>query len=84
MAVNLRSNRPMMSRPTVYDVTPLHLAYGPPGCGKTELAKWLSAKLEVPLITARIDLLVSSYLGSTSKNLRSLFGVRPVARAYCF
>jgi SpoVK/Ycf46/Vps4 family AAA+-type ATPase len=54
-------------------ITPSLLAYGPPGCGKTELAKWLSAKLEVPLITARIDSLVSSYLGSTSKNLRSLF-----------
>lgn len=54
-------------------ITPSLLAYGPPGCGKTELAKWLSAKLEVPLITARIDSLVSSYLGSTAKNLRSLF-----------
>ncbi|MFN8655618.1 MAG: AAA family ATPase [Candidatus Obscuribacterales bacterium] len=54
-------------------ITPSLLAYGPPGCGKTELAKWLSAKLQVPLITARIDSLISSYLGSTSKNLRSLF-----------
>lgn len=54
-------------------ITPTILAYGPPGCGKTELAKWLSAKLEMPLITARIDSLVSSYLGSTAKNLRSLF-----------
>jgi SpoVK/Ycf46/Vps4 family AAA+-type ATPase len=49
------------------------LAYGPPGCGKTELAKYLAAELELPLLTARTDTLISSYLGSTAKNLRLLF-----------
>jgi len=49
------------------------LLYGPPGCGKTELAKFISARLGLPLITARTDSLISSYLGSTAKNLRMLF-----------
>jgi AAA+ superfamily predicted ATPase len=33
----------------------------------------VAAKLKMPLLTARADSLVSSYLGSTSKNIRALF-----------
>lgn len=54
-------------------IAPSLLIYGPPGCGKTELAKHVAAELQLPLLTARTDTLVSSYLGSTSKNLRMLF-----------
>src|SRR5688572_7868451 len=49
------------------------LLFGPPGCGKTHAAKYIAAELELPLITARTDGLISSYLGSTAKNLRALF-----------
>lgn len=54
-------------------IAPSLLVHGPPGTGKTELAKLISAQLGLPLLTARTDALVSSYLGSTSKNLRQLF-----------
>ncbi|MFN2533428.1 MAG: AAA family ATPase [Pyrinomonadaceae bacterium] len=54
-------------------ISPSLLIYGPPGCGKTELGRYIAAQLELPLINARIDSLVSSYLGSTAKNLRMLF-----------
>jgi SpoVK/Ycf46/Vps4 family AAA+-type ATPase len=49
------------------------LLYGPPGCGKTQIAKNIAARLELPLITARSDGIISSYLGSTAKNIRLLF-----------
>ncbi len=48
------------------------LMSGPPGCGKTETAKFISHELGLPLVTARSDTLISSYLGSTAKNLRQL------------
>ncbi|VTR97867.1 dna-binding protein : AAA ATPase central domain protein OS=Planctomyces limnophilus (strain ATCC 43296 / DSM 3776 / IFAM 1008 / 290) GN=Plim_2108 PE=4 SV=1: AAA [Gemmata massiliana] len=54
-------------------VSPSILLYGPPGCGKTQLARYVAAELSLPLITARTDSLISSYLGSTSKNIRQLF-----------
>lgn len=54
-------------------VSPSLLMFGPPGCGKTQLAKFVAAELRLPLITARVDGLISSYLGSTAKNLRLLF-----------
>lgn len=49
------------------------LLYGPPGCGKTQIARFIASELELPLIVARMDSLISSYLGSTAKNLRMLF-----------
>lgn len=54
-------------------ISPSMMLYGPPGCGKTQLAHHIAAKLELPLITARCDTLISSFLGSTAKNIRSLF-----------
>lgn len=49
------------------------LLYGPPGCGKTTVAQFISSVTGLPLITARLDGLVSSLLGSTSKNIRKIF-----------
>lgn len=49
------------------------LIYGPPGTGKTKLALWIAAQLEMPIVLARIDGLVSSFLGTTSRNIGSLF-----------
>ena len=54
-------------------ISPSLITYGPPGCGKTELARYVASRLQLPLITARTDTLISSYLGSTAKNLRQLF-----------
>ena len=54
-------------------ISPSMLLYGPPGCGKTQLARFMAAELGLPLITARTDGLISSYLGSTAKNIRLLF-----------
>jgi SpoVK/Ycf46/Vps4 family AAA+-type ATPase len=54
-------------------VSPTMLMYGPPGTGKTLLARYIASELSLPLIISRMDGLISSYLGSTAKNLRQLF-----------
>lgn len=49
------------------------LLYGSPGCGKTTIAKYISGKTGLPLVTARFDAIVSSLLGNTAKNIRKIF-----------
>jgi SpoVK/Ycf46/Vps4 family AAA+-type ATPase len=46
---------------------------GPPGCGKTMCAEVVARELSLPLFTARIDVIISSFLGETASNLRRLF-----------
>ena len=49
------------------------LLYGVPGVGKTTIAQYISWKTKLPLVTARLDALISSLLGNTSKNIRKVF-----------
>jgi hypothetical protein len=49
------------------------LIYGPPGTGKTRLALWMARSLGLPVVAARLDGLVSSFLGTTSRNIGALF-----------
>ena len=49
------------------------LLYGYPGCGKTSVAKYIAAQLGLPLVVARLDTLISSLLGNTSKNIHKIF-----------
>lgn len=56
-----------------FDASNSLLLYGPPGCGKTTVAQFISSITGLPLVTARLDGLVSSLLGSTAKNIRKVF-----------
>lgn len=49
------------------------LLYGPPGCGKTSAANYIANELNLPIVTTRLDSMVSSLLGSTAKNIKKVF-----------
>lgn len=49
------------------------LLCGPPGCGKTLCAEVMARELSLPLYVARLDVIISSFLGETATNLRRLF-----------
>ncbi len=57
------------------DVEPTRslLIFGPPGSGKTMTAHHIAQNLELPLVMARIDGLISSFLGTTARNIANLF-----------
>ena len=50
------------------------LIHGASGSGKTRLAHWLARELGQPVVSARFDGLVSSSLGTTARNIGTLFG----------
>jgi SpoVK/Ycf46/Vps4 family AAA+-type ATPase len=49
------------------------LIYGAPGTGKTHLALWMAQQMHMPIVLARLDGLMSSFLGTTSRNIGNLF-----------
>lgn len=54
--------------------TPLScLLYGAPGTGKTKTAFYISEKLSLPIVVAKLDGLISSFLGTTARNIAGLF-----------
>ncbi len=62
---------------------PMHrvLLEGPPGTGKTMTAAVLAHELSLPLLTIRLDSLLSKYLGETASKLRTVFDAVAEQRA---
>ncbi|ODL96781.1 MULTISPECIES: AAA family ATPase [Acinetobacter] len=49
------------------------MLFGLPGTGKTLLATYLASQLNLPLVVAKLDGLLSSFLGTTARNIANLF-----------
>ena len=49
------------------------LLHGKPGVGKTCISKWLSYKLNMPIVTLDLANSISSYLGRSGQNIKSIF-----------
>lgn len=49
------------------------LLHGKPGVGKTYIAKWIAYQLNMPIITLDLANSISSYLGRSGQNIKSIF-----------
>ena len=68
---------------TARGFAPAHrlLLEGPPGTGKTMTASVLAHELSLPLLTVRLDSLMSKFLGETATKLRVVFDAVAEQRA---
>jgi len=57
---------------------------GPPGTGKSLLAGHIALQLNRPFYIVRLDAVISSLLGDTAKNVRSVFDFVPMKNAVLF
>lgn len=60
------------------------LLSGPPGTGKSLLAGHIAAQLGRPFYVVRLDATISSLLGETAKNIRSIFDFLSAREAVLF
>lgn len=69
-----------------FKLAPRHkiLLYGPPGNGKTLLAEALAMELDLPFLPVKYAGMIESYLGSTGKNLQSIFDYAAIAPCVLF
>jgi len=57
---------------------------GPPGTGKSLLAGHIASQLSRPFYVVRLDSVISSLLGDTAKNIRTVFDFVPARDAVLF
>lgn len=60
------------------------LLYGEPGVGKTYSAKWLAYKLNKPLINLNLATVISSLLGETGNNIKSVLDYAKMSNGVLF
>lgn len=67
--------RELLERFLKEDIVPPNsiLLSGKPGVGKTYITKWLSYKLNLPIVTLDLATSISSYLGRSGQNIKSIF-----------
>lgn len=66
--------RDYLKRIGLYDVGKI-LMVGPPGTGKTSLAKAMSEHLSIPFVEVRLSMITDQYLGETAKNIDRVFAL---------
>lgn len=69
-----------MQKPEIYEAYGKRvgggiLLYGPPGCGKTHLARAVAGELGANFFAVGLNDILDMYIGNSEKNLSSLFGM---------
>ncbi|WP_135611215.1 ATP-binding protein [Methanococcoides sp. AM1] len=66
--------RDYLKRIGLYDIGKI-LLVGPPGTGKTSVAKAMSERLSIPFVEVKLSMITDQYLGETAKNIDRVFAL---------
>jgi len=64
--------REYLKRIKLFDIGKI-LLVGPPGTGKTSVARALSERLAIPFVEVKLSMITDQYLGETAKNIDRVF-----------
>jgi len=81
--ITVLKHRKMIARNSILKVSPGILFYGPPGCGKTMLAKAMARQANLSFINVDVSLLFNQFVGETEKYIDGLFSLAGKIQPCC-
>lgn len=66
--------RDYLNKIGLYDIGKI-LMVGPPGTGKTSVARAMSERLAIPFVEVKLSMITDQYLGETAKNIDRVFAL---------
>lgn len=66
--------RDYLNKIGLYDIGKI-LMVGPPGTGKTSVARAMSERLSIPFVEVKLSMITDQYLGETAKNIDRVFAL---------
>ncbi|WP_214043931.1 ATP-binding protein [Methanomethylovorans sp.] len=66
--------REYLNKIGLYDIGKI-LMVGPPGTGKTSVARAMSERLAIPFVEVKLSMITDQYLGETAKNIDRVFAL---------
>merc|ERR1712126_692640 len=81
--ITVLKHRKMIAQNSILKVSPGILFYGPPGCGKTMLAKGMARQANLSFINVDVSLLFNQFVGETEKYIDSLFSLARKIQPCC-
>jgi len=81
--ITVLKHRKMITPNSILKVSPGILFYGPPGCGKTMLAKGMARQANLSFINVDVSLLFNQFVGETEKYIDGLFSLATKIQPCC-
>jgi len=81
--ITVLKHRKMIAQNSILKASPGILFYGPPGCGKTMLAKGMARQANLSFINVDVSLLFNQFVGQTEKYIDGLFSLARKIQPCC-
>jgi len=81
--INVLQHRSLINKHSILSISPGILFYGPPGCGKTLLAKGFASQVAFSFINVDVSVLFNQWVGETEKFVKAVFSLAEKIQPCC-